>query len=102
MPDYYPGRFDVPYLLAGNPFAEETEEVSREAVGQQHSRMHYGPDKTVHGNTGFLGDELPGGLYFRAGTTEEEIRELIRQKPWAFISPNIQRSRRPESLPSEY
>jgi hypothetical protein len=102
-PDYYPGRFrqsDPSYQP--EPFEDEEDVVGRAAKEQQMDRMHMRPEKTIHGNTGFLGDEAPGGLYFRAGTTEDEIRELIRQRPWAFMNPDVHRAKRPESLPGPY
>jgi hypothetical protein len=102
-PDYYPGRFRVTDpSYQPEPFEDDEEVVERAAQAQQMDRMHMRPEKTIHGNTGFLNDESPGGLYFRAGTTEDEIRELIRQRPWAFISPEVQRSQRPASLPGQY
>jgi hypothetical protein len=101
MPNYYPGRFEEPAIWPGNPFASEADAVARQAEEQRlASPRTYHPEKYYRGNPQLSGGF--DGLYFPAGTTEEQIRELIKRHPSYFISPEVQRSQRPASLPGQY
>lgn len=101
MPNYYPGRFEEPAIVPGNPFADEPEAIAMQAEEQRlASPRMYHPERMMSGKVALHG--AFGGPYIRAGATEEQIRELIRRHPSYFLGPDLQRAPRPDRLPGEY